>query len=282
MTIDDCGAHPAVARAAARLARQGLVTAAGIVANGADVEGAARLTGIGLGVHLDILRGRPVGHWQGRATLVDEGGAFLGSAARLFARYAQGLVRHEHVEAEWRAQIERVLAFGVRPVHLSSLANVHAWPTLTKIAGQLAAEYGIRWLRTPEKCAEVSQLGLSATRMKFLNVCGMFDRKTIGVGWPERAWGPDVAAGGFGPSAFRTWLRDEVHALDSDAIIELCCRPGLIEPGDPPIAGWYDPTIIAPVWKAHFTSLTTGNWREILDRLGLEPVGFAQLTPRAN
>ncbi|MFH1914510.1 MAG: ChbG/HpnK family deacetylase [Pseudomonadota bacterium] len=292
MTIDDCGAHPAVTRAAERLVREGLATAAGIVANGPDVEGAARLEKIGLGVHLDILRGRPVGHWQDRATLVDERGVFLGSAARLFARYAQGQVRHEHVEAEWRAQIERVVGLGLRPAHLSSHANVHAWPTLTKIAGQLASDYGIRWLRTPKKCAEVSQLDLNAMRMKFLNVCGVFDRKTAGVGWPDRGWGPNVGSSvetrggtnggtkGFSPSAFRAWLRDEIDELDSDAVIELCFRPGLISPGDPPIEGGYDPTIIAGVWQQHFTSLTADNWRETLDTLGLEPVGFAELTPR--
>ncbi len=48
-----------------------------MVATGMDVESAAALQGISIGVHLDILRGRPLSHWQEVNTLVDENGAFF-------------------------------------------------------------------------------------------------------------------------------------------------------------------------------------------------------------
>jgi hypothetical protein len=282
ITVDDCGVHPAVARAAARLAEGGLATSACIAANGPDVEGAAGLEGLHLGIGLDILRGRPVGHWQERSTLVDERGMFLGSATRLFARYSAGDLRHDQVEAEWRAQIERVLDLGVRPTHLSSHANVHAWPTLTRVAGDLAARYGIGWLRTPDECAEVSRLDLSAYRVKFLNVCGLFDRRTPGVAWPALAWpapaqGPKAERGSFLPERFGQRVRGAADILGPDSVIELCCRPGLTMAGDPPIDAVYDPTVISAVWQEQFASLSGPGWRDVFDELGLEPVGFGDL-----
>jgi predicted glycoside hydrolase/deacetylase ChbG (UPF0249 family) len=282
ITVDDCGVHPAVARAAARLAASGLATSACIVANGPYVEGAARLDGLHLGIGLDILRGRPVGHWQERASLVDERGMFLGSATRLFARYSAGDLRHDQVEAEWRAQIERVIDLGVRPTHLSSHANVHAWPTLTRVAGDLAARYGIGWLRTPDECAEVSRLDLSAYRVKFLNVCGLFSRSTPGVAWPALAWpaltwNDPAERGGFFPDRFAERVRNAADTLGPDAVVELCCRPGLTVAGDPPIDAAYDPTVISAIWQEQLASLSGPGWREVFDELGLEPVGFGDL-----
>jgi predicted glycoside hydrolase/deacetylase ChbG (UPF0249 family) len=276
VTADDCGTHPAVARAVKRLAARGLVTSAGLVANGQDIEAAADLKGVALGVHLDVLRGRPVGHWQERATLVDDKGVFFGSAAKLFARYAEGRVEHAHVESEWRAQIERVVALGVRPVYLSSHANVHAWPTLTRIAGDLAAEFGIRWMRTPETCSEISRHDITTSRDKFLNVCGLFNRRTDGVEWPGMVWGLEQTRDGFSPSAFASALDTATDRLPADAVVELCCRPGVTIAGDPPIDDTYEPTVIAGVWQAHAASLSSEDWPGTWNGLGLEVVGFDQ------
>jgi len=229
---------------------------------------------VDIGIHLDILRGRPVHHWQELSTLVDERGVFLGSAMRLFARYAEGRVKHEQVEAEWRAQIERGLDLGVRPTHLSSQGNVHAWPTLTRMAGDLAARYKIRWLRTPDECSEVSRLDLSASRMKFLNVCGLFDRKTSGVSWPALAWGLDAGRGDFTPDLFAARVRRAADILGPDAVVELCCRPGVIMAGDPPIDPAYDPIVTAGIWRDQFAALSAPGWGEVFASLGLEPVGF--------
>ena len=102
INVDDCGVHPAVGRAVSVLAGSGAVTSASIVPGGPDAQAAAGISGVDVGIHLDILRGRPVHPWQEVSTLVDERGDFLGSAVRLFARYAEGRVKHEHVEAEWR------------------------------------------------------------------------------------------------------------------------------------------------------------------------------------
>ena len=56
VNVDDVGLHPAVQRAVERTAAAGIVTSASVMANAPWVREARRLSGIGLGVHLNILR----------------------------------------------------------------------------------------------------------------------------------------------------------------------------------------------------------------------------------
>jgi hypothetical protein len=280
LNVDDLGMHPAVARAAQVLFEKGLVTSASVVANGPDVESAVRLNaeGVGIGVHLDIVRGRPVGHWQERSSIVDGRGVFLGSEERLFARYVEGRVEHEHVESEWTAQIKRVMDLGIQPTHLSSHGNVHAWPTLTRMAGDLAVRHGIGWLRTPDECSHISRLDMSAYREKFLNVCGLFGRRTAGVSWPDTVWGMDEPLGKFTADRFAGWARKRLGTLGPDGIIEICCRPGETVAGDQAISSAYDPTSIAAVWRDHLASMEDSeSWFAAFKELGLELTNFGKL-----
>lgn len=59
VNVDDVGLHPAVQRAVEACAAEGIVTSASVLANGPYVRDARSLTGIGLGAHLNLLRGDP-------------------------------------------------------------------------------------------------------------------------------------------------------------------------------------------------------------------------------
>lgn len=277
VNVDDAGVHPGVARAVETLANKGVVTSTSLVANGPDVEGAAGLDCIGLGVHLDILRGRPVGHWQDRKTLVDENGMFLGSPTQLFKRYVMGKLDHGHVEKEWAAQIERVLDLGVKPTHLTSQGHVHAWPTLTRMAGDLATRYNIRWIRKPEECSELTRLDIGGLQTKFLKVCGLFSRDTEEVSWPDLIWGIADQGSALQPESFLEYMKRSKEKLEVVDIVEICCRPGLMSAGDPPISNVYGPTNISATWRAEFESLSNPAWLDVFAELGADMVGFGDL-----
>jgi predicted glycoside hydrolase/deacetylase ChbG (UPF0249 family) len=51
--------------------------------------------------------------------------------------------------AELRAQIERILASGIRPAHIDAHKHAHLLPGVLKALVRLAAEYGIGWVRAP-------------------------------------------------------------------------------------------------------------------------------------
>jgi len=277
INVDDAGIHPAVGRAVKILAEKGVVTSASLVANGIDVVNGAKLTDVGLGVHLDILRGRPLNHWQSISTIVDENGMFLKTPVSLFRRYAMGNVDHEHVEKEWSAQIEYVIDLGVRPTHLSSHKHIHAWPSLTRMAGDLAKRYNIGWMRKPEECSEISRLDKGGLNAKFLNICGFFDRETEGVMWSDLFWGIADNGASLSTAAFSKYVRRYGAGVAPDAVMELCCHPGMIVAGDPAIESHYNPIEISGCWRNEFESLAESNWGEVINELGMHLTDFGRL-----
>ncbi len=277
INVDDVGLHPAVNRAVEILAKIGTVTSGSIVANGLVVPDAAALSGIGLGVHLDILRGRPVGHWQEVSSLVDENGMFFGSPGALFRRFAIGKVEYRHIEREWAKQIEKVIDLGIKPTHLSSHGQVHAWPALTRMVGELAVRYGIRWIRKPEECSEITRLDQSGLWAKFLNVCGLFSRKTAGVNWADMVWGMADAGNELLPERFVQYVKRFGNGVDGNEVIEICCRPGRMISGDPPIPMEYEPTRLSAIWRDEFRSLSELDWIRLIEDAGLEQTNFGNI-----
>lgn len=275
VNVDDSGLHPAVGRAVGILAEKGVVTSTSLVANGMDLEAAARLKNVSIGVQLDILRGEPVSHWQHVNSLVDDNGSFLTSPVALFRRYAMGKVDHGQVEQEWRAQIERVVDLGVRPTHISSHKHVHAWPSLTRMVGDLSKYYNIGWVRRPEECSEISRLDKAGLQAKFLNVCGLFTRQVDDVNWTDVFWGITESGADLTPAAFAKYIR-HCDCEDGD-VVELCCCPGVTVAGDPPIPPFCNPYEISARWRAEFTSLAESDWLEAFAALGMDLVGFADL-----
>lgn len=271
VNVDDAGIHPAVNRAVELLSESGVVTSASVVATGEYVEEAVKLKGVSLGVHLDILRGRPISHWQHISTIVDENGAFLCEPVKLFERYAAGKVEHDQVEQEWGAQIERVLDLGIKPTHLSSHKHVHAWPSLTRMAGALAERYGIPWLRKPEDCAEIARLHVQGFKNKFNNICSMFDRQTAHVQLTDFFWQPEVEEK-LSPDGFLTALAEA--GLDEACVVELCCTPGLTIAGDPVIPQYCNPLEISANWRTDYDSLSNDEWQQAFTRANLEQVAY--------
>jgi predicted glycoside hydrolase/deacetylase ChbG (UPF0249 family) len=81
------------------------------------------------------------------------------------------------VKGELRAQIEKVLATGLRVTHLNGHQHLHQLPSVRRIVTRLASEYGIGYVRV------VNDRGGRARRvsMAVLNALGDRSRRTIGV-----------------------------------------------------------------------------------------------------
>jgi len=146
---DDFGLSPAVNAGMVELARLGALTSASLLVTmpGAE-ESLALALGAGLdaGVHLNNCAGRPLSSPDHVPTLLDRTGRF--PSARVVAwRYLTGRLCREEVEREWSAQIERVLAAGIRPSHLDSHCHLHLYPGLFALIQRLARRHGIRGVR---------------------------------------------------------------------------------------------------------------------------------------
>lgn len=121
---------------AIRAHREGIVTACSVVANGAAFDDAvARLRDVPsleVGVHL---------------TLVEERSLTGMRFPRSYIGFVLGRKDLVAIERELRAQIERVLATGLRVTHLNGHQHLHMWLPVFAITMRLAKEYGIGYLR---------------------------------------------------------------------------------------------------------------------------------------
>jgi len=136
VTADDVGLHPGMTEGAIRAHRDGIVTACSVVANGAAfydaVQRLADVPSLEVGVHL---------------TLVEERSLTGMRLPRSYVEFVRDMTDRVAIERELRAQIERVLAAGLRVTHLNGHQHVHMWPSVFLIVSQLADEYGLGYVR---------------------------------------------------------------------------------------------------------------------------------------
>ncbi|MDD4951008.1 MAG: ChbG/HpnK family deacetylase [Desulfovibrionaceae bacterium] len=272
VNADDLGLHPAVRRAVEALAGSGVLSSSSLLANGPDLEAAARVQGVGLGAHLNILRGRPLGPPAEVSSLVGPDGLFLGGYAKLLARYVLGRVDMGQVEREWSRQIQRLVDLGVRPTHCDSEKHVHAWPGLMSAACRTAKRFGIKWVRRPRERSPLLRLDLGGIRAKFLSACALFQRPAAGVGWPDLVWGVADQGRALLPGAFRRYI--ERHR---PGLIEVVCHPGLAQPGDPPLPPEFGPMRVSGQWADEYGLLSNPAWTGVLRDLGAELTNYGRL-----
>jgi predicted glycoside hydrolase/deacetylase ChbG (UPF0249 family) len=93
-------------------------------------------TGLGVGIHLTLTCGYPV--LTNHSTIVDATGKF-----KRLSFYEEESSDIEDIEIykEWKAQIEKVYASGIKPTHLDSHHHVHTLKNNVMIIKRLAKEY---------------------------------------------------------------------------------------------------------------------------------------------
>ncbi|HZV87666.1 MAG TPA: ChbG/HpnK family deacetylase [Candidatus Binatus sp.] len=151
VNADDLGWTEGVNRGIAEAHRNGIVTSASLLANGAAFESGVELAqttpGLGIGVHLNLSDGEPVAQRELVTTLLNDRGELEGKPESLLLRLARRSVLLEEVEREWDAQIQKVRDFGVEPTHLDGHRHVQMLPGLFEIALRLAKRHGIAAIR---------------------------------------------------------------------------------------------------------------------------------------
>jgi len=169
INADDFGFSEGVTQGIMEAHAAGTVTSTSIMANGIDWQNAiARARAIrtlGVGLHLNLVQGRPLLRVP---SLTDrETGEFhpLGVLARraLLRRIDSG-----ELEAETRAQIERVRATGLALTHLDSHRHAHVLPGIFATVARVTAEAGIRVLRIPREPLRLNVLDPAATDRKLV------------------------------------------------------------------------------------------------------------------
>jgi predicted glycoside hydrolase/deacetylase ChbG (UPF0249 family) len=140
-----------VNRGIAESHRNGIVTSASLLANGAafasGVEIARSTPGLGVGVHLNLSDGEPVADRELVTTLLNDRGELQGRPESLLLRRARRTLLLDEVEQEWDAQIQKVRNSGIEPTHLDGHRHVQMLPGLFEIVLRLAKRHGIAAVR---------------------------------------------------------------------------------------------------------------------------------------
>jgi hopanoid biosynthesis associated protein HpnK len=160
VNADDLGWTEGVNRGITEAHRNGIVTSASLLANGAAFASGAELArstpGLGVGVHLNLSDGPPVAPRELVASLVNDAGEFEGGGPEsLLLRIAKRGVALREVDREWDAQIEKARDAGIEPTHLDGHKHVHMLPGFFEIALRLAKRYGIGAVRVAHEASSL-------------------------------------------------------------------------------------------------------------------------------
>lgn len=235
VTADDVGLDRGMTEGAIRAHREGIVTACSIVANGRAfddaVERLREVPTLEVGVHL---------------ALVEE--IALTTGQPMPASYTRFFLSRKRfdVERELRAQIEKVLATGLRVTHLNGHQHLHAWPPVARVVERLAREYAIGYVRVARDAGGRAPLARRLA-VRALGALARGEGRTIGI-----------AEAGHLTAERIVELLEHV-----DGVTELVTHPGVNVAG---YAHWrYE-------WDAETAALCDPRVRDAIARRGIELV----------
>ncbi|MGE5559482.1 MAG: carbohydrate deacetylase [Chloroflexota bacterium] len=227
VNADDFGLSPAVTGGIIEAHRNGIVTSTTMMVNFPTADHAAALAlespNLGVGVHLNVTSGPPVLRPEEVPSLVGPSGRFRRDYYSL--RYR---VDADELRREWRAQIEKFLALGLRPTHIDSHHHVHHLPPFLAVAMELAREYGIGRIRLVHQQDLRGGFSINPTELLYRRYARRAETALAeaDLRTPDRVLGCAVAAGEPALTVDRliTWLRNL-----SDGTSELMCHPGYVD-----------------------------------------------------
>ncbi|MBI3330179.1 MAG: ChbG/HpnK family deacetylase [Nitrospinae bacterium] len=138
VTADDFNLSEGVSRGIIEAHRYGIVTETSVLVNLGDLRRAWELLAaaplLGVGLHLNLTRGRPLAPRSAVAKIIGKDGHFLGSPQAL-----PPLIEGASVREEFQAQLETFLqAFGRLPLHLDTHHHIHQHPVVLESLLDLA------------------------------------------------------------------------------------------------------------------------------------------------
>jgi len=149
---DDFGFTRSTNAGILRAHREGILTSATVMANGAAFDEAVQIAlanpDLGVGCHIAVVDGRPVSAPAEIPSLIGPDGCLPKSVIELTGKLGR-LIRVRDVEREIGAQVQRVIDAGINPTHLDTHKHSHLHPAILGALVRIAAEFGIRRIRRP-------------------------------------------------------------------------------------------------------------------------------------
>lgn len=159
INADDFGLCKGVNKAVFEAHTTGVLTSATIMANMPGlyeaIMMAKNMPTLGVGVHLNVIDGKPISSDDRVKLLVNENGEFKYSAYKLAFKSLLNKKILKAIEVELAEQISLIIKKGIKPTHLDSHKHFHCFPPVYRIVCSLAADFGIGTVRWPWEPATV-------------------------------------------------------------------------------------------------------------------------------
>jgi predicted glycoside hydrolase/deacetylase ChbG (UPF0249 family) len=195
INADDFGLTRGVNEGILKAHQEGILTSATLLVNMPGFDQAVELAGanpdLGVGVHLNILRGRPLSPADSVESLLSQENRFIPSVGNLLCRLMRKRLAYDEVEREFRAQVERVQNAGIIPSHIDSEKHIHMIRPLFRIVLKLAKEYKIDRVRFIKESCFSLRPGQMLKSM-FIALASTSMKKTLvreGIRSPDRFYG---------------------------------------------------------------------------------------------
>lgn len=153
ITADDFGAHVAVNDAVERAHREGILTAASLMVTGPAAQDAVAraktMPGLGVGLHLVLVEGRPALPPERVGLLVGRDGHFHANMLRTALLIAFWPPARAQMRAEVAAQFAAFAATGLALDHANAHKHFHLHPMIARAMIDAGAHHGLRAMRVP-------------------------------------------------------------------------------------------------------------------------------------
>jgi chitin disaccharide deacetylase len=276
ITGDDFGLAPGVNAAIVQAHREGLLTSASLIINGPAEQEAVDLArahpDLSVGLHLSLIQGRGVLPRRHIPHLVDAMGNFRDDPVGAGLTYFFSRRARQEIRAELEAQMEKMLAAGLRPRFLNGHLNIHLHPAVWPEVRRLAAHYA-----TPAVRLARENLGVTL----FLNRQRLASKTMHALIF---AWLSRRAAKNLGNLKANDHLFGLLNdgAMDAAFLLGLLPRlaPGVTEIYCHPATGQDQEKL---PWPGHYrpqaelAALISPKVAEVFQRLNLELISFADL-----
>ncbi len=278
VSADDFGMSPGVNAAIAEAHRDGILTDASLMVNGAAADEAVELARavprLSVGLHLVLAQGRATVSPRAIPDLVDGAGFFRNQPIRAALGYFFTPGVRVQVRREVEAQVEKFLATGLPLSHVDGHVNIHMHPTIVNILLAVADRYGIRALRLTREPLRLA-LHLNGRHAPRKVVEGLtfsalsaYARPRIGargLSRPDRLFG--LHQSGHVTEAYLS----QVLSRLAPGVTELYCHPAHL---DGEARRWRPPDYES---EAELRALTSPRIAEQIRSLGVELISYRDL-----
>ncbi len=275
VNADDLAMSPGINAAIFEGHDRGIVTSTSLMAAGpafdAAVEGVRARPKLGCGVHLVLHDERFLAPAERVPHLANADGKMRSLHPTVRALLA-GRIPEEEIEAEYGAQIERVLAAGIRPTHLDSHCHLHGFARAGRVLHRLGRKHGIPWARRSEVSGLSDFRGSPVSRFPVALLISASHRLTR----PPRADRlrmPDRTLGLVRSGALdEAWVEGAIESLRDGQVNELMVHPG--DGSGPPDADEDH----GPAARAReLAAVLSPKVRAAIERRGVRLVSYAEL-----